>query len=335
MTVACGTSSSQENVPYASTQSSLRDVDEIRYVIDQARRRARRREIVAAYAFLLPNVVVFIGFLVIPVLWLIRQSFESGGVLGPATWVGLTNWRDAFGDPTAVSSLKHTVAFTAMYVPLILALAVLIALALRPLGRAGGVVRAIVYLPSIAPLVLAGTVWFFMVHPEFGLLSAGTRMLGLGTPNWLGSTSLAMPTIVSLELWRGAGFWAMLVLAAMLAVPKELYQAGMIDGAQPWQRFWHITFPGIRPTLMVIVLLATVGAMQVFDSVYILTAGGPAGATVTVAIYIYRTIFESGDPGYGAALSVLLVAAVVALTVVLLRFTTPRSGRHTRSQSEI
>ncbi len=292
----------------------------------RARRRHRMRENAAAYLFLAPNLVFFAAFLVLPVLWVARQSFMSGGVLGPATWVGLENWREALADEELRRSLWHTVLFTAMTVPAVLAVAMALALLLQGVRRGGALVRAVVYLPSLAPVVLAGLIWIFVVNPDVGLLNAGVRAVGMEPLNWLGDAELALPSIAMLEVWRGTGFWALFLLAALLAVPRELYDAAAIDGASGWSRFRFVTLPGIRPTLLVAVVLTTLVSMQVFDSVFVLTNGGPAGATDTAVLYIYRSVFESGEPGYGAVLSLVLMALIVLLTVVIVRVARRRAA---------
>jgi ABC-type sugar transport system permease subunit len=291
----------------------------------RARRRHRLRENAAAYVFLAPSLVFFGAFLVVPVLWVVRQSFLSGGVLGPATWVGLDNWREALGDEDLRRSLWHTVLFTGMTVPAVLGVAMVLALLLRGIGKGGALVRSVVYLPSLAPVVLAGLLWIFVVNPDVGLLNAGVRAVGAEPVNWLGDERLALPSIALLEVWRGTGFWALFLLAALLAVPRDLYDAAAIDGASAWSRFRFVTVPGIAPTLLVAVLLTTLVSMQVFDAVFVLTNGGPAGATDTAVLYIYRSVFESGDPGYGAVLSLVLMALIVALTLVIVRV----AGRRT------
>jgi multiple sugar transport system permease protein len=304
-----------------SRAAALSDAD-----LRRARRRHRLRRNAAAYAFLAPNLLFWAAFLVVPVLWVVRQSFMSGGVLGPATWVGLDNWAQAPADEELRRSLWHTVVFTAMTVPVVLAVAMALALLLRGVRRGAAPVRAIVYLPSLAPVVLAGLLWIFVVNPDVGLLNAGVRAVGGEPLNWLGNERLALPTIALLEVWRGTGFWALFLLAALLAVSRELYDAASIDGASAWSRFRFVTLPGIGPTLLVAVVLTTLVSMQVFDSVFVLTNGGPAGATDTAVLYIYRSVFESGDPGYGAVLSLVLMAFIVALTLVIVRVLGRRSG---------
>ena len=287
--------------------------------VGRARRRQALRRNLTAYAFLAPGFLCFAVFLLVPVAWVVRQSFQQGGVLGEPHWVGLDNWREAVGDPALRQALTNTVLYTAMVVPATIGLGMLLAVLLRGVRRGGAALRTVLYLPSLAPIVLAALVWVFMVQPDFGLLNLVNRTLGIEPLNLLGDERLALPTIAGLDIWRGFGFWGILLLAGLLAVPPELYQAASLDGASPLRRFWHVTLPSIRPVLAVAALLVTVTSMQVFDSVYVLTNGGPAGATRTAVFYIYTSIFETGNPGYGAVLSLILLAVVVLLTFAMAR----------------
>ena len=287
--------------------------------VARARRRQAVRRNLTAYAFLAPGFLAFAVFLLVPVAWVVRQSFQQGGVLGEPIWVGLENWREAVGDPALREALANTVLYTAMVVPATIGLGLVLAVLLRGVRRGGTVLRTVLYLPSLAPIVLAALVWVFMVQPDFGLLNLVNRTLGVEPLNLLGDERLALPTIAGLDIWRGFGFWGILLLAGLLAVPPELYQAASLDGASPVRRFWHVTLPSIRPVLAVAALLVTVTSMQVFDSVYVLTNGGPGGATRTAVFYIYTSIFETGNPGYGAVLSLILLAVVVVLTFAMAR----------------
>jgi ABC-type sugar transport system permease subunit len=287
--------------------------------VARARRRQAVRRNLTAYAFLAPGFLAFAVFLLVPVAWVVRQSFQQGGVLGEPTWVGLENWRQAVGDPALREALANTVLYTAMVVPATIGLGLLLGVLLRGVRRGGTVLRTVLYLPSLAPIVLAALVWVFMVQPDFGLLNLVNRALGVEPLNLLGDERLALPTIAGLDIWRGFGFWGILLLAGLLAVPPELYQAASLDGASPARRFWHVTLPSIRPVLAVAALLVTVTSMQVFDSVYVLTNGGPGGATRTAVFYIYTSIFETGNPGYGAVLSLILLVVVVLLTFAMAR----------------
>jgi ABC-type sugar transport system permease subunit len=288
--------------------------------LNAAKRRWWWRRAAVGYGFLAPVLIFFGVFLLVPIASVIRQSFMQGGVLGPAVWVGLDNWRGALSDPKFLRALGNTVLYTALTVPTVLILAMLLAILLREIRRGSWLARTIVYLPSLAPVVLAGLIWQFVVSPEVGLATYGAELLGAGTVNWLGNERLALPTIAALDVWRGVGFWALFLLAALLAVPKDLYQAAELDGAGALARFRYVTLPGIRSTVGVAIVIATLFSMQIFDSVYVLTRGGPAGSTETAVLYIYNSVFQSGNPGYGAVLSLVLMVLIVLLTVIISKF---------------
>jgi ABC-type sugar transport system permease subunit len=277
-------------------------------------RSRRLRENLVAYLFLAPALVFFVGFLLIPVGWVVRQSFLEGGVLGPAQWVGFENWNAALADPQLRSALKNTLLYTVMVVPLTALLALGLAMLMRSVQRGGATLRTAIYVPSLAPPTLLALVWVFVVNPEIGLLNIGTRALGQEPINFLGDPKLALPTLAVLDVWRSVGTWALLLFAALSMIPRQLFQAAEIDGAGAWRRFWHVALPGVRATLAVICVLAIVFSMQVFDSVFILTKGSPEGSTETVVYYIYTSVFEAANPGYGAVLSIILLVTIVALT---------------------
>jgi ABC-type sugar transport system permease subunit len=178
----------------------------------------------------------------------------------------------------------------------------------------------LLYIPTLTPYAVAALIWLFMYQRDFGALNMALDRIGVGPQNWLGDTSLVIPSIAMLEVWRGIGFWALLFLAALLGLPKELYQAATLDGASTWRRFIHITLPLMRPTFFFAVVMATIWNSQLFDSVSILTDGGPANSSVTVVWYIYKAMFQFNDQtGFAAALSFLLLAFILLLTAIEIR----------------
>ncbi len=145
------------------------------------------------------------------------------------------------------------------------------------------------------------------------------RAAGGGTVNWLGDPSLALPTLALVEIWRGMGFWTLFFLAALLALPRELYQAAYLDGTSAWQRFRFLTLPLLRPTFLFAIVIAVIYSLQIFDTVFVMTDGGPANSTATVAWYIYKSIYVYDEAGFGATLSLVLLLLILALTLVALR----------------
>lgn len=284
-------------------------------------RRLRRnyywRRYLTAYLFLLPNLIFFFIFLVLPSGWVLYLSFHEGGILGAPKFAGLKNWYLIWQDPLAHRTIFNTAYYMLIAIPSVFVISMTLALLLKRLARAVTVIRAALYFPTLSPIVLAALLWIFVVHPDFGVLNFLVRLLGSQPVNWLGPGT-ALPTIAMLEVWRGTGFWTMLFLAALLSLPQELYDAAKIDGAGNWAQFQHITLPLLRPTFIFAFVMATIFNFQLFDSVYILTDGGPQHQTATVVWYIYKNTFQYENPGIGAAMSFVMLIIILALTLIQL-----------------
>jgi ABC-type sugar transport system permease subunit len=266
-------------------------------------------------------------FLLVPLGWVFWFSLRSGGVLGPIEYVGLSNWKEAFVDPLALRSLRNSAVYAAIIIPGALILGMIVALFLRNIRKGQTVFRSAVYFPVLAPLVVCGLIWLFMVHPDFGTFNLIIRAFGGEPLNFLGRGELALPVVASVETWRGIGFWAVFFLAALIALPTELYQAAQLDGASGWRRFFSLTLPLLRPTILFALVLVTIYTLQIFDSVYVMTDGGPGNATTTIVWYIYRNLFTYSNVGYGATLSFLLLIVILLLTLVQMRLLRGRKVR--------
>lgn len=287
-------------------------------------RRHRLRRTARAYAFLAPNLVFFTLFLVIPIGWLFVTTFQSGGVYGAAEFVGLENWQETFDDPLVMSTVRNTALMALVSIPGLLLFGLGLALLMQNIGRGRGVLRAALYIPTLAPLVIVAALWLFLVHPDFGALNLVSRGIGIGTVNWLGSTESARTTIIMIEIWRGMGFWSLFFLAGLLSLPNEIYHAAHLDGTNAWQRFRFLTLPLLRPRMMFFAVIAIFYALQIFDTVFVMTDGGPANSTATVVWYIFKSIFVYDQAGFGATLSFLLLIAILGLTLVVLRLLRPK-----------
>jgi ABC-type sugar transport system permease subunit len=306
----------------APTRTPLDAREHRRLARGHALRRTRR-----AYAFLAPNLVFFTLFLLIPCGWVFYASLRTGGVLGPSQYVGLQNWKHAFSDPLVVKTIRNTFLYSVIAIPIVFALGLGLALLLQNISRGSTILRALLYFPTLMPVVLAALAWLFVVHPDFGVLNYAVRGFGGSTVNWLGSTGLALPTIAMLEIWRGLGFWTLLFLAALLGMPRELFHAAHLDGAGVWQRFRYLTVPLLRSTFLFALVMATIWNLQLFDSIFILTDGGPVNSTATIVWYVYRSLFAFGNVGFGATLSCLMLVVILVLTVIELRLLRPRRAR--------
>lgn len=285
----------------------------------------RRRLAASGGVFLAPSVLLFVAFLAAPLLYALYISFNQWSMLKSPTWIGLDNYRRILHDDIFWKSLRNTVVFTALFVPSVTILSLASAALLDQRIGAKSLFKALIFIPIITPSVVVGVVWTYAFQPELGLINQVLRSLHLPTSLWLGSPQLALPALVIVTIWQRFGWFMILFLAGLQDIPVEVKEAAKIDGASPFQSFVGITLPLLRPTLVLVTVLAAIGAFQVFDLVFVMTEGGPAYATQTLSYYIYTKAFRSFDMGYAAAMSYVLFIALLILTLLqmkLLRSTT-------------
>lgn len=292
-------------------------------------RRLRRlyqlRRVAIAIAFLLPNLIFLIVFLIVPLFQVLGEMFQTGGLIEPVRYVGLRNWERIYHDPVVVQTLWNTLRYAAIVIPTMLVLGLLIALVLQNVTRGGSVLRALIYLPVLAPTVIVGLIWLFLLDPDLGAFNLFLRLIGAKPQIYLGSTDLALPSVAAMEIWRSVPFWALYFLAALLGMPQELYQAAHLDGANALQRFRFVTLPQMRRVFLFALVLATIFNLQIFDSVYVMTDGGPANTTATFVWYIYHALFFFYRTGYGATMAVVLLLIILVLSLIQMRLLRQRS----------
>ncbi len=272
-----------------------------------------------AYLYLLPT---FIGLLLFSLGAIIASagiSFTDWDVLRPARWVGLSNYERLFRTPLVWQTFGNTLYYTAVIVPVGTALALGLALALNRGLRGIVVLRSLYFMPVISSTVAVSLVWGWLYNQQFGLINYLLSLVGITGPAWLADTTTAMPAVIIMSIWKGLGYNMVIFLAGLQGIPQELYEAAKIDGAGAWARFRYITFPLVSPTTFFIVVLSTIAAFQVFDQTFVMTGGGPAYSTTTLALYIYQNAFQWFHMGYAAALSYVLFGAVAAVTMVQFR----------------
>jgi ABC-type sugar transport system permease subunit len=290
-----------------------------------ARQRRLRREL-TGWAFLAPMFVFFVVFLLAPVILVFWWSTQEGSLTTGTEYVGFDNFRRLPRQIDAPIAISNTLRFTVMAIPATLVIALGVALLLARVQRGGAVYRFLVYFPALVPGVVAGLIWIFLTSVDFGLFNTILRAVGFEPVVWLGPKS-ALQVLAALDVWRSVGFWAIFFLAAIIGLPRELYQAAELDGASAWQRFVRLTLPLLRRVILFAVVVATIYGLQVFDTALILTEGGPGTSTLTVVYRIWTYIFGSTDKvGYGAAMSVALLIAILILTVIQLRLLRGQRG---------
>ncbi|RCS60630.1 sugar ABC transporter permease [Brachybacterium sp. JB7] len=256
--------------------------------------------------------------MIIPILTSLYYSFTSYSVLGSPTWIGLDNYQLLSQDPSFVDALIVTLIYTLGAVPLQTFLSLVIAEAVvrRFRNAFGRVVRSVLFVPVVSSLVVAAVVWRAILGTDQGLVNSFLGMLGLPGLNVLGNPNLALAAIILVTVWKNIGYFLVIYYAGILAVPAELYEASSVDGASRIQQLFKITIPSLRPITLLVVILGTIWSFQVFDLVYVMTGGGPGGATATIVVRLYQAGFENFQMGYASAMAMILFVIVVAIAIV-------------------
>jgi multiple sugar transport system permease protein len=294
----------------------------------------RRREALAAYLFLSPWIIGFIVFLAGPMIASMFLSFTQYKVIKPPVWVGIENYTRMFTDDLFYHSLRVTVTYTFLAVPLGVIIGLAIAMLLSQKVIASGVFRTIFYLPSVISGVAVAIVFAWIFNYRFGILNYFLSLLGIPGPNWLGHPRYTLGAFVIMSLW-GIGGTVVIFLAALQGVPQSLYEAAMIDGANVWAKFRTITLPMISPAILFVLIVGVIGTFQTFTQAYIMTGGGPANATMFYILYLYKNAFNWFEMGYASALAWVLFAIILVLTLLLMRsssrwvyYESPGEGRN-------
>lgn len=278
----------------------------------------RRRETLVAYLFLSPWLFGFIVFLAGPMLASLYFSFTEYKVIAPPRWIGLANYTRMLTDDLFFKSLDVSARYTLLSVPIGIAAALAIALLLHQpiIGR--GIFRLIFYLPSIISGVAVATVFAWIFNYRFGVLNYLLSFVGIAGPNWLGHPRWALWAFVIMSLW-GVGGNVVIFLAALQGVPKALYEAADLDGANDSQKFWNITLPLISPAILFVAITGIIYTFQTFTQAFVLTQGGPANATLFYLYYLYKNAFTWFEMGYASALAWVLFLIIITCTMLLLR----------------
>ncbi|HEX2312612.1 MAG TPA: sugar ABC transporter permease [Thermomonospora sp.] len=279
------------------------------------------------WLFLLPGLVLFTVVVIVPFLMNVGYSFTRWPGVGDPEWIGLENYRRLLKDEVFWSSFRHNAALViAMAViPAILGLvlsALMFDLVARHFGgRTVTVLRAAYYLPQLLPIAVAGVVWGWMLHPQFGALNSVLDAVGLGSlgQDWLGDPDFALATVMAVMVWFQLGYPIVIFMAGLERVDPALHEAAAIDGATWLQRFRHITIPQLRPEIFVVLLTCTIAALKVFGPIYVLTRGGPGNATTVPSYFSFQNFFEKASVGYGSAVATTLAVIILVIAALFLR----------------
>jgi multiple sugar transport system permease protein len=251
--------------------------------------------------FVIPALALLTLVTVYPVTYVVVLSLQRRmPIFDISRFVGLQNFLFLLRDDRFWNALGNTAYFTALSVTIELLLGLAVALLMERRFRLKGIARAVILVPWAIPTVVSARMWEWIFNTDFGVLNYLTGM----RINWLGSPFWAMHAAVAVDVWKTTPFVVILLMAGLQAIPRELQQAAIVDGAGPWAVFRHVTLPLLRPVILVVLLFRTLDAFRVFDAIYVLTGGGPANTTETLSIYAYRVLFQTLQFGYGSALAV-------------------------------
>lgn len=283
--------------------------------------RGRFGRALTPYLFVAPATLLLGLFVLYPVAQLLWVSLHEWNILEDRlTWVGLSNFRAVLADDVFWQALGNTLVFVVATVPLGVALSLGLALLLDDRLRAVGFLRTLVFAPVVTSAAAAGIVFVWLMDYDQGALNALIAAVGLPRVRFLQSESWAMPAVILMTLWKQAGYNMVLFLAGLQGIPESYYEAAELDGAgRGWRRFRHVTWPLLWPTTFFVLVVSVIFAFRAFEPMYVMTRGGPVGATTTLVYYVFDKAFRFGDMGQAAAVSALMTALVLALTFVQFR----------------
>ncbi|MBN2923307.1 carbohydrate ABC transporter permease [Bifidobacterium breve] len=266
--------------------------------------------------FLLPSAIPLLLFRVVPMIASAWISLHEWNMIGAMQWVGLDNYISLLSSAETWQILGHTLLYLIGYLPLVFFGGLLIAVALNRKLKARGLLRAAYFVPVVTSWVAVALVWQWLLNPSNGLVNHVLGILHLPQPGWWTDPAWAMPSVILASAWKDLGFVMVILLAGLQAIPQEIEEAAMVDGANAWRRFWSVTFPLLTPSIFFVLIISLINGFQVFDQVNVMTGGGPSGASQVVVGKIYDLSFRYGEAGMASALSWILFAIILGITAV-------------------
>jgi ABC-type sugar transport system permease subunit len=268
--------------------------------------------------FVLPTILFFLLFKYGPMLWAFWLSFTSYDMVGTPRIVGWHNFASITGDPVFIQALNNTLAYIAGSTILVTLVALVLALAVSQRLPGARVCMSGMFLTNVMPIVAVCLVWRFLLHPH-GLVNQMLSPLGFGRIDWLTDNNLAMPAIIMVTVWRFAPYFMVVFVAALVAIPSDYYEAAEIDGARRWRRFRYVTLPLIMPQMFFVIVVSALLSARIFLMPFLITGGGPGGATRVLSMLVYETGFSYMKMGRAAAISVVLFAIAMVFTILQMR----------------
>ncbi|MBB5788574.1 carbohydrate ABC transporter permease [Jiangella mangrovi] len=281
-------------------------------------RRRRRHDFGWGLLFASPYLLHIVALLAWPIAASLYLALTDYDLVRSPSFIGLENFERLLHDDAFWASLGHTAYFAILYVPAQTVLALLLAVALNRTLRGMGFIRALYFIPVISSWVVVAFVADSLFNPTFGAANAILDVFGLPAQKWLQDSALVIPTLAAVAVWKGVGYMMVIFLAGLQAIPPERYEAAQVDGANGWQRLRHVTMPGVSGTTFLVVILSTITTLQAFEQVYVMTEGGPNGASELTVLYLFRQGFQFFHMGYASAIAWVLCLLILLLTLAQL-----------------
>ena len=299
------------------------------------RARTRRRRMVssehfAGWAFVTPGVAIILLFGAVPIVWSAVMSFQRSNLLSSSTpFVGVANYQRMVHDPIVAQAIRHTLIYTALFVPGTMIVGLFLAVAMNRKIRLLWLYRTAAYATMAISTISEAIVFIWLFDPSYGIVNYALSLIGVPAQQFLNSPSEALYVIVLMTIWGWTGFAVVIYLAALQGVPQMLLEAASIDGAGPWRTFRRVTLPLLSPASLFLAVWLTINALQLFDEVYLSTQGGPLNGTTVLVYYLYTQAFQNFNFGYASAIAYFLFLIIIVVTVI--QFRVGRRFTHYRS----
>ncbi|MBY7142896.1 sugar ABC transporter permease [Virgibacillus sp. NKC19-3] len=273
------------------------------------------------YLFLIPGCTILGAFIFYPILQALWLSLTEYSIIGEPEFIGFENYQNLFQDDLFWLTLKNTFIYLIGVVPALVIIPIFLAVLVNQKLRGISFFRSAYFIPVVTSLVVAGIAWEW-VYRENGLLNYALDLLGIINEQvgWLTTTSTAIFAVMIVTIWQGLGYYMVIYIAGLQSISTDIYEAAKIDGANWWQQVTRITIPMLMPFILIVAIMSSIAAMQVFDEIYIMTGGGPLHSSETLVLYIYREAFENLNMGYASAAGVILFLITLVLSIINLKF---------------
>ncbi len=277
------------------------------------------------YLVIAPALIVLVVFWVYPIFNMAYLSLFKWDLISPKmTFVGLDNFRNLFLDPNFWQTFANTIIYTVFVVGLGVGLGLLIAIYLQEHTKTNGFLQAVVFSPYVVSLASVALLWLWIMNKDFGLLNSILSVFGISAIDWLGDSNFALASLIGISVWKSVGYDSLILVSALQGIPKHLYEAARLDRASGWATFTKITFPMISPTLFFLVIVDVIASLKVFETIQIMTAGGPQNATNTLVYSLYQYGFQFNKVGTAAAIGMVLLLLIAVFSVIYFKLLAKR-----------